>query len=80
MLRESLSYPKLARSAPLARGAIRQIVAGSGKSMGTVDWFFFNARHRCPEVAEPECFQCPVDPVCAHRKELFQPVLRTTFY
>jgi hypothetical protein len=63
-----------------AWGAIRQIVAGSGKSTGAVDWFFFNARRRCPEMAEPECFQCPVDPVCAHRKELFQPVLRTTFY
>ncbi|MEW6232145.1 MAG: carbohydrate kinase family protein [Chloroflexota bacterium] len=63
-----------------AWGAIRPIVAGSGKSMGAVDWFFFNARRRCPEMAEPECFQCPVDPVCAHRKELFQPVLRTTFY
>jgi hypothetical protein len=60
--------------------AIDQIVALSGKSMGAVDWFFFNARRRCPEMTEPECNLCALDPLCAHRKELFQPVLRTTFY
>jgi hypothetical protein len=60
--------------------AIEEVVASSGKSMGAVDWFFFNSRKRCPEMTEPECENCPVDPVCAHRKELFQPVLRTTFY
>jgi len=60
--------------------AVRQLVSASGKSMGAVDWFFFNARRRCPEMTEPECSLCPVDPVCAHRKELFQPVLRTPFY
>jgi hypothetical protein len=48
--------------------------------MGAVDWFFFNARRRCPEMTEPECNLCALDPLCAHRKELFQPVLRTTFY
>jgi hypothetical protein len=61
--------------------AIEQVAADSGKSAGAVDgWFFFNARRRCVEMAEPACELCPVDPVCAHRKELFQPVLRTTFY
>jgi len=60
--------------------AIQQLVEQSGKSMGAVDYFFFNARQRCPEMTEPECVRCPVDPVCAHRKELFQPVFRTTFY
>jgi hypothetical protein len=60
--------------------AIARIVALSGKSMGAVDWFFFNARRRCPEMTEPECHLCALDPLCAHRKELFQPVLRTTFY
>ncbi len=60
--------------------AIEQVTALSGKSMGAVDWFFFNARRRCPELTEPSCEQCPIDPACAHRKELFQPVLRTTFY
>jgi hypothetical protein len=60
--------------------AIEQVVTHSGKSTGPVDWFFFNARKRCPEMTEPLCELCPVDPVCSHRKELFQPVLRTTFY
>jgi hypothetical protein len=41
---------------------------------------FANARRRCPEMTEPECMACPLDPVCAHRMEYFQPVLRTTFY
>jgi len=60
--------------------AIEQVVARSGKNLGAVDWFFFNARKRCPEMTEPLCQHCQVDPVCAHRKDLFQPVLRTTFY
>lgn len=60
--------------------AVQELCRLSGKSMGAVDWFFFNARRRCPEMSEPECVRCAVDPVCAHRKELFQPVLRTTFY
>ena len=60
--------------------AIDQVVALSGKSSGAVDYFFFGARKRCPEMSEPECWHCQVDPVCAHHKELFQPVLRTTFY
>jgi sugar/nucleoside kinase (ribokinase family) len=60
--------------------AREQVVALSGKSEGAVDWFFFGARKRCPEMSEPECQLCQVDPVCAHRVELFQPVLRTSFY
>jgi hypothetical protein len=60
--------------------AIEQVTELSGKSQGAVDWFFFGARKRCPEMSEPECRFCQVDPNCAHRKELFQPVLRTTFY
>jgi hypothetical protein len=63
-----------------AYNAIEQVVANSGKSMGAVDWFFFNSRKRCPEMTEPDCLSCQVDPVCAHRTDLFQPVLRTTFY
>jgi len=31
-------------------------------------------------MTEPECSHCPIDAVCAHRKELFQPVMRTTDY
>ncbi|MFC2053549.1 PfkB family carbohydrate kinase [Chloroflexota bacterium] len=60
--------------------AIEQVVALSGKSTGAVGQFFFGARKRCPEMTEPECGFCQLDPVCAHRKKLFQPVLRTTFY
>jgi sugar/nucleoside kinase (ribokinase family) len=60
--------------------ATEQVVALSGKSTGAVDSFFFSARKRCPEMSEPECGLCQVDSVCAHRKALFQPVLRTSFY
>jgi len=60
--------------------AIRRVIDASGKSPGAVDWFFFGARQRCPEMSRPECARCPLDPVCAHRVELFQPVHRTTFY
>jgi len=63
-----------------AHMAIEQVVEKSGKSMGAVDWFFFQARQRCPEMSEPQCELCAVDPVCGHRKELFQPVRRTTYY
>ena len=63
-----------------AYDAIEQVAASSGKSMGAVDWFFFNSRKRCPEMTEPICENCQVDPICAHRKDLFQPVIRTTFY
>ena len=60
--------------------AIQRVQRLSGRSMGAVDWFFFNARRRCPEMTEPDCAHCAIDPVCAHRTELFQPVRRTTFY
>jgi sugar/nucleoside kinase (ribokinase family) len=60
--------------------AREEVVALSGVSEGAVDWFFFGARKRCPEMTEPECQLCQVDPVCAHRVELFQPVMRTSFY
>jgi len=61
--------------------AIEKVVTLSGKSTGAVDGFvFFNMRKRCPEMTEPECRLCKVDPMCAHRTGLFQPVLRTSFY
>jgi len=61
--------------------AVDELVAVSGLSMGAVDWFTFNyTRSHCPEMTDPVCRECAVDPVCAHRKELFQPVIRTTFY
>jgi len=52
----------------------------SSKTMADLDWFFFQNRERCPEMTEPLCDECPIDDVCAHRKELFQPIARTTFY
>ena len=63
-----------------AYDAINEIVRLSGKSMGAVDFYFFGARRRCPEMSEPQCELCSLDPICAKRKELFQPVVRTTFY
>lgn len=63
-----------------AHTAIEQVVSRSGKSLGAVDWFFFQARKRCPEMSEPRCDLCALDTACAHRKDLFQPVRRTSFY
>ncbi len=60
--------------------AMAAVQQASGRSMGAVDWFFFQNRRRCPEMREPECRHCPVDRVCAHHTTLFQPVRRTTFY
>lgn len=60
--------------------AVAALCERSGRDMGTVDWFLFQMRHRCPEATVPDCAACPADPACAHRIELFQPVLRTTAY
>lgn len=60
--------------------AREQVTALSGRSEGTVDWLFFSARKFCPEMSAPECPRCQLNPVCAHRTDFFQPVLRTTFY
>ncbi len=78
--REMLSASEEWAVRAAAHAAIEQVVAKSGKSMGAVDWFFFQARGRCPEMSEPRCEMCAVNPACAHRKELFQPVRRTTHY
>ena len=60
--------------------ALTRMKSQTGKSMAALDWFFFQNRQRCPEMTEPNCTECPIDSVCGHRKELFQPVIRTTFY
>ncbi|MGI9199556.1 MAG: carbohydrate kinase family protein [Woeseiaceae bacterium] len=60
--------------------AVEQLLEKSGKSLGAVDWFLFQARQRCPEMSEPDCTACVVDPICQHRKTLFQPVIRSSFY
>ena len=61
--------------------AFDRLVSLSGRSPSAVNRFIFtNARKLCPEMTEPECQSCHLDPVCAHRKAFFQPVLRTAFY
>ncbi|MFZ4720500.1 MAG: hypothetical protein ACOYMR_13810, partial [Ilumatobacteraceae bacterium] len=60
--------------------AVAALAERSGRSMGAVDWFLFQMRHRCPEVTAPVCAECPADPACGHHVQLFQPVRRTTFY
>ena len=60
---------------------LQRLIKASGLSMGAVDNIAFNYnRKHCPEMTEPICAQCAIDPACAHRKTLFQPVIRTTFY
>ena len=63
-----------------AFSAVERLSEISGKSMGAVDWFLFQMRHRCPEMTEPECRLCPAAAACARDTDLFQPVRRTTFY
>ncbi|MBN2146610.1 MAG: hypothetical protein JW726_04440, partial [Anaerolineales bacterium] len=59
----------------------QQVVQISGQPLGAVDWFFFGyMRSHCPEMSEPICRECAANAVCAHCTNLFQPVLRTTFY
>jgi endonuclease III len=61
--------------------AQEQLLTLSGRSLSAVNGFLFStARNLCPEVTQPECQSCRLDPICAHRREYFQPVLRTTFY
>jgi hypothetical protein len=60
--------------------AIAECAKLSGKGVEGVGQFFFNSRKYCPEMTEPDCASCLVDPVCLHRKQPFQPVYRTTFY
>ncbi len=63
-----------------ALAAVAELQRRSGWPMAACDRFLFEMRSRCPEMTEPECRRCPADPVCAHRRELFQPVFRTAFY
>jgi sugar/nucleoside kinase (ribokinase family) len=61
--------------------AVETIIEQSGKSGGAVDHYFFStARKFCLEMSAPDCQHCPLDPLCAHNKALFQPILRTSFY
>jgi sugar/nucleoside kinase (ribokinase family) len=60
--------------------ATEKVIELSGKSTGAVDLFFFDARKRCPEMSSPDCENCQLDSVCLHEKDLFQPVIRSSFY
>ena len=60
--------------------AMERLVEVSGKGIAALDWFFFQNRRRCPEMTEPDCPHCEIQSVCSRRKDLFQPVRRTTFY
>jgi hypothetical protein len=60
---------------------LKQLVELSGRPISVVDEFLFRyMRIQCPEMTEPICAECLLDSVCEKRKELFQPVIRTTFY
>ncbi len=60
---------------------LQALVELSGRPISVVDEFLFRyMRSQCPEMTEPICAKCLLDRVCAKRKELFQPVIRTTFY
>ena len=60
--------------------AMIQLSNRSGLSHAAIDYLFFQARSRCPEAGEPRCAECLFNAVCAMRKDLFQPVFRTTAY
>ena len=60
--------------------AIGMIADVSGVDMVSVDQLFFQMRRGCPEMSEPECERCILETVCAKDTQLFQPVVRTTYY
>ncbi|NIM94547.1 MAG: hypothetical protein GTO18_12675 [Anaerolineales bacterium] len=61
--------------------ALEELLMLSGTSLSAVNNLLFtSARKRCFEMTEPQCRLCPLDSVCAHRREMFQPVMRTSFY
>ncbi len=60
---------------------LKQLVELSGRPISVVDEFLFRyMRSHCPEMTEPICAECLLDRVCAKQKDMFQPVIRTTFY
>ncbi len=64
-----------------AHDAIEALCAAAELTVGQVDGFLFSLGRRvCTEVEPPDCARCPADGVCAHRTDLFQPILRTTYY
>jgi len=78
--RETVPAPDERAVRDVSYRAMARLAGVSGRSMGAVDYFFFQNRRRCPEMTAPDCGRCPVDPACAHAISLFQPVYRTTCY
>jgi sugar/nucleoside kinase (ribokinase family) len=60
--------------------AMEELSRLSGLSHAAIDWLFFQARTRCPEINAPDCPNCPLKDACARQIGLFQPVFRTTYY
>jgi len=71
----------LERSVRSATGAaLFSVIEESAKPMHHVDAIMWDARRYCPEMERPDCASCIFEDVCAKRRDLFQPVLRTTNY
>lgn len=60
--------------------AIDALIRKTGLPMVVVDQLLWNARSYCPEMVVPDCEQCVFSSFCEKRTDLFQPVIRTTFY
>lgn len=60
--------------------AINLLSERSGKSIAAIDFFFYNARKNCPEMTKPDCSHCKIQDICGKYIEMFQPVIRTTYY
>lgn len=78
--RRLLSEPEEIAVRAAVYEAMEKLVEASGKGIDALDWFFFQNRRRCPEMTDPDCPSCEIRPVCPQRKDLFQPVRRTTYY
>jgi hypothetical protein len=59
---------------------INIILNKTNKTASEIDYFFFLNRINCPEMKTPDCDECIYEDICLKRKELFQPILRTTYY
>lgn len=60
--------------------SVKIVIDRSGRSMAEIDNLMWSARRYCPETETPQCAKCPLRDVCAQKVELFQPVIRTTYY
>ena len=56
------------------------LVKQSGRTRDEIDTLKWSARIFCPEMMVPNCNACPMKKVCAQNTQLFQPIVRTTFY